>query len=631
MNQAEYEALYRKARKSYPRLTRETFRKIQATYKNASNSVASVIQDAQLSGKSQLTINSQQAIQQQLDEAAAAINLSVGSNINVSLGTAIDRTAKINIEYLSDTVAAVGTSKITAAGLNNMYVGINERVIESMINRIYQDGYRFSERVWRNGIDYQNKIKSVITEGLAQGRSTLQVARDVQVYTVKGKRSLINRYGPNLERGTKAFARRIGNRIDSRALRLVTSELNASLQEAAAEQGRANPASNGWYDWVLEAGRQSWPCTCPDLAADSPYKFEDIPGYPHPRCFPGETKIMTPEGEKEIQDIKAGDFVISHDGTVQRIKAIFKSIYDGDLIKISTKERDITSTENHSLLSNDRWCRAKNFKPGFNITCISSDIKSFSLIKSISNNDPSKRFNKRGFFRIMFYLYGGSVPITAIDFNGKLYIREGEIDIEFIDGKIRNWVFTDFNQGVEKHLFIGRSNLSGIRLGSFKKFFVRSFASSHGVMCGASIGNSSIGVTSNSTFRISRRHKSKADKIFVDSPPANSHDFRNTIYREIIIPEKFDKKPVINNNFSTHNRSIVTVIKKRFKGIVYNLSIENTNTYIANGFIVHNCRCDVRPNLRSNKEFTEDLKTWVDGGKVDYIDDWYYSTYVPAQ
>ena len=284
MNAAEYEALYRKARKSYPKLTTETFRKIQATYKNASASVASVIRAAELSGKSQLTIVSQQAIQKQLDNAVLAIDASVAANINASRVTAIDRTAKINVEYLSDTVAVVGTSKITAAGLTDMYVGVNISVVEIMINRIYQDGYKFSERVWKNGLEYQNKIKSIVSEGLAQGRSTIQIAGDIQVYTVKGRQPLVNRYGPNLTRGTKAFARRIGNRIDSRALRLVSSEINASLQEAAAVQGKANPGSSGWYDWVLESGRQSWPCDCPDIASDSPYKHENIPAYPHSRC-----------------------------------------------------------------------------------------------------------------------------------------------------------------------------------------------------------------------------------------------------------------------------------------------------------------------------------------------------------
>ena len=313
MNAAEYEALYRKARKSYPKLTTETFRKIQATYKNASASVASVIRAAELSGKSQLTIVSQQAIQKQLDNAVLAIDASVAANINASRVSAIDRTAKINIEYLSDTVAAVGTSKITAAGLTDMYVGVNTSVVEIMINRIYQDGYKFSERVWKNGLEYQNKIKSIVSEGLAQGRSTIQIAGDIQVYTVKGKQSLATRYGPNLIKGdvdafrkgkaqridwkafeakhgknitqkSKAFMRRIGNRIDSRALRLVSSEINASLQEAAAAQGKANPGSSGWYDWVLESGRQSWPCSCPDIASDSPYKHENIPAYPHSRC-----------------------------------------------------------------------------------------------------------------------------------------------------------------------------------------------------------------------------------------------------------------------------------------------------------------------------------------------------------
>lgn len=657
MNQSEYEALYRQARKTYPNLTRETMTEIRRTYKSASAAIAKKIKSAELAGKAQLTINSNLAIQNQLDEAVEAIDIKLAQQIDKTTRAGINKTSDINVKYLSESFAAVGSSKVSAAGISEMYVSINETVIETMINRIYQDGYKLSDRVWKVGQDYRNKINSIMTQGFSMGRSSIQIAGDVQKYTVSGKFGLAKSYGPNLIKGdvdafrkgkaqridwkafetkygkeittsSKAFMRRIGTRIDYRALRLVRSELYASLQEAAGIQGKANCGSSGLYDWVLEGNRQHWKCSCPDYAKNSPYKYENIPGYPHSNCFTPDTKILTASGYKEIQNILPGESVISHDGSIQKIRAIWKNYFDGELINLKTNENEILCTENHPLWSESGWSMAHVFEPGFNISCININVESFPFIKSISNNFPSKRNKKRSFFRIMHLLYRGTVPITAINFNGKFYIREGEINIEFVDGKIWDWVFTDLDQGIEKHLFVNRSDLTGIKFRSFKKFFMRSFNSPDGIVCGSSVGNSAIGITPNSTFMISRRFKSKADKIFFNRTPVYSHDFRNLIYREIIIPEKFDKKRIIDYNFSTHNRPIVDVIKKKYKGIIYNLSVENTNTYIANGFIVHNCRCDIRPQLRDNKTFNADLKTWVNGGKVDYVDDWYYSTYL---
>jgi len=67
-------------------------------------------------------------------------------------------------------------------------------------------------------------------------------------------------------------------------LRLVRSEMGQSQQVSAVAQGRANPACTGWYDWVRINTAQH-DCECSSLAANGPYKTENVPGYPHPQCF----------------------------------------------------------------------------------------------------------------------------------------------------------------------------------------------------------------------------------------------------------------------------------------------------------------------------------------------------------
>jgi hypothetical protein len=138
--------------------------------------------------------------------------------------------------------------------------------------------------VWRAGQYYQTQIKNVISAGLAQGRDIIKIAKDIQIYTADGKIALVKRFGPGLIRGSKAFINRIGNRIDYRALRLIRSEMNMSLQDAGKEQGRVNPACTQLWDWV-RGGSQHWNCICPELAANSPYEYNAVPGYPHPNCI----------------------------------------------------------------------------------------------------------------------------------------------------------------------------------------------------------------------------------------------------------------------------------------------------------------------------------------------------------
>jgi hypothetical protein len=48
------------------------------------------------------------------------------------------------------------------------------------------------------------------------------------------------------------------------------------------------------------------------------------------------------------------------------------------------------------------------------------------------------------------------------------------------------------------------------------------------------------------------------------------------------------------------------------------------------GYPHSNCACYVRPRMRDQKKFIDDLKRWAAGGDVDYIDTWYGKTYKGA-
>ena len=284
MTKREYLRLYRKSRREFPRLVQSAMKVLRRTYLEAAKDAATKVLAADFAGQSQITIQSWAAIESQLSSSAAEITKVLEEQIKSKVLTGAKVRTDIHNKYLIDIVTASGADDlITKSGLANMFSGVNNRVLESLIGRIYQDGYTFSDRIWRIGQKYQDTIKDVISAGLAQNRDLIKVARDVQVYTADGKIALAKRFG-KLERGSKEFMQRIGNRVDWRALRLVRSELYSSIQIADAEAGRVNPAAFDLYDWILEAGRQQWNCECESLALDGPYKYSEIPGYPHSNC-----------------------------------------------------------------------------------------------------------------------------------------------------------------------------------------------------------------------------------------------------------------------------------------------------------------------------------------------------------
>ncbi len=74
-------------------------------------------------------------------------------------------------------------------------------------------------------------------------------------------------------------------------------------------------------------------------------------------CFLAGTKVMTEAGEKNIEDIKEGEFVLSHLGS-NRVAKTFKREYTGDMTKIEMPNgRTLTATSDHPIFEIDKGWR----------------------------------------------------------------------------------------------------------------------------------------------------------------------------------------------------------------------------------------------------------------------------------
>jgi hypothetical protein len=280
MTQAEYTKAYAKARRSVFNLTRRVMKELEKVYITAGDQVAAIVRDAELRDLSPLTINSRTAIQLQLEAGANNIRSHLANNLPKSIRDSSNIVSRIDKKYMTE-LLPFGRG-VDAAGIAAVTEIVNEKVVISVINRVFTDGYSFSDRIWLVGTDYRTNINRVISAGYAQGRDPVKIAKDIQVYIEDGKIKLAKRYGPNLKAGTKRFLQRVRLKIDYRALRLVRSELYMGLQDAGRESGRANPGGLGLYDWILNPNRQQWNCVCPDNAAGSPYAYNEVPSFAHP-------------------------------------------------------------------------------------------------------------------------------------------------------------------------------------------------------------------------------------------------------------------------------------------------------------------------------------------------------------
>lgn len=302
MTRAEYNRAYAKARRSAWYLTRAVMRELKEVYIDAGKEVAAEVRRAILEDLSPLTIQSGSAVQQALELGANSIRDHLAKEIPESIQTVTKRVSKIDNKYLSD-FSPIGRG-VTIEGIRRTSEIVISRVLASVVNRIFTDGYSFSDRIWLVGTDYRIQINRVISTGYAQGRDPVKIAKDIEVYIADGKIKLSKRYGPNLKAESKRFLKRVRQKIDYRALRLVRSELYMSLQDSGRESGRANPGALNEYYWVLNPNRQEWGCVCPDNAAGSPYEYNDVPGYSHPNCMCRVVAKLKDRGDF-LRDLKA--------------------------------------------------------------------------------------------------------------------------------------------------------------------------------------------------------------------------------------------------------------------------------------------------------------------------------------
>lgn len=290
MTNGDYSSEYAKLRVQLSQITLDQKKQLLKVYEAAAKEAGDILKSGLPKGVKKFTVDQWNLIEQQLKQSANVIANATDAGIKQSLFDGYELSASIEKQYLNEAFKSAGAT-LGAKSLTALYSGINTSLITAVSLRVF-DGKAYSSAVWGdlypNGTpigvfgDWLSRVKNITAAGLSNGRDPITIAKDLEKY-VKGGVKTIGRWG-TLKPGTKAYIRRLGvGGVDYRALRLVKTELYSGLHDAAQLNGDANPACIG-YDWVTQAGRNDWPCECLDLAAGSPYKKGEVPGYPHCDC-----------------------------------------------------------------------------------------------------------------------------------------------------------------------------------------------------------------------------------------------------------------------------------------------------------------------------------------------------------
>lgn len=337
-------------------------RKIRGIYLESARALADILRSGALDNKSKITQDQARQMEAEFARAARAIQKSIVEEVPALITLGYGEYSKIEIQFLTDAFAGIDQGRVTTAGLQSVYSKINTRLVEITVNRIGQDGYTFVQRAGITAAQFQPAMNDLIAAGFAQGRDLAKIASDLTKYVTDGKIKTVTRWGEILEPGSKALLKRVPNRIDYRALRIARSELAMSLQEGARQNGHSNPGALDLFDWVrinsIDHG-----CACPALQANSPYTYDNVPGYPHPNCLRKGTKVLggpenLPWAMRRIETFKAGDLVLTHKGRIHKVNRTMRQFHFGIMVDIITKDGRVFATQNHPFLVDGQWVEA---------------------------------------------------------------------------------------------------------------------------------------------------------------------------------------------------------------------------------------------------------------------------------
>lgn len=430
-----------------------------------------------------------------------------------------------------------------------------------------------------------------------------------------------------------------------------------------------------------------------------------VVGVMHPNCFEKQTLITTDCGDIPIESVVPGNRVLSHDSKWHVVKALLRSEFNGNLARIKGKDWGLGCTSNHPFRVRNSWIQAKSLKKGTHlIQKVSGQDNLFT--DDCTQNKPIFADKESGFLRVIYGVLGSGMPVTAIDFNGNLFIRKGQVDIVNENSELGYQGKPPFLDLCENEFFTGRIEITLSALSYFGAMFLRVGATPDGFVCGASIvlpffrghfrgsdclscalipgpvssfSNAIVNsmstdaqlftyslyreqvvkvefdahlggdIVSSSCSRISRSmdhvlpsfgfsessHSQScpfsSGSIEVKGSEVESDggctDFQDDGYfiGELFLIEKFGKLGFVNSDF-THKDSldvncqctpITDYQLEEFKGIVYNLSVAGTESYFANGILVHNCQCQLI-NVPEGWGFDKDgdLVPGAEGGYV---------------
>ena len=381
-------------------------------------------------------------------------------------------------------------------------------------------------------VQVDRSLKDVVSNGIASGKSTDDISRDIRAKfkTLKKSKATV-------------IARTETIRASSEGAK--TTYINAGLDTVA----------------VLPA-LTACPI-CMAKASENPYKVDDASAYApfHPNCVTGDTEIVAAKVTKMMR--------FRYDGSIYRIK-----FADGRLLAV---------TENHMILTSRGFVTANRLQN-------MDDVVDCSLLDGVipqrpdMNNGPATAEQIFSALSKSSQCTTASMPSSTEYFHGDGKFNTGEIDIISADGFLGdNFKSSKLNKSF--NLSLNARGLDGYHsgVGNLNSMLIALSSASDGIMGGLGISDIFFSTPTahhkSGSLSRSSNYDARFKKASSDNCPGDIEPLREFVLG--------------NPRFVKFNK-IVSIDVEPFHDYVYDLETMATS-YVSNGVISSNCRCTIVP------------------------------------
>ena len=237
MTYKDFEARMAAARAAHLRNIDITGKKIQGIYTQAARDLAKRAEATRAGTLTERWVKDyQKALEKRIEQLRGELGGTILSGMRKSAGLPGDTVEG----WLNDALAMVGVD----GSFTGTFSRTPDAALRMLIDgRMYRDGKSLSRRIWNRTDQLQGNIEDILTQGIAQHRSALQIAQDLEAYVspkAKMPVSWLTLY-PDIP---------FNRQIDYNAQRLARTAINHAYWAANMTAAKANPFCKAMH-WQL--------------------------------------------------------------------------------------------------------------------------------------------------------------------------------------------------------------------------------------------------------------------------------------------------------------------------------------------------------------------------------------------